>query len=113
MNKIENLKLELTKAIRESQEYKEYREFSEVLSRQPDLKRAVDEFRKENFLYQNSHDIEDPLGASLALDARFADVRSQEVVNRYLMAEMGVCRLVRDVCMSVVEAVDFDMEFLQ
>ena len=112
MDRIEGLKRELIKTIKESHEYREYKRLEAELNRQPDLKRAVDEFRRENFLYQNSVEVEDPLGATLALDERFAGTRSQDVVNRFLMAEMGVCRLVRGVCMSVVESLDFDMDFL-
>ena len=113
MDKIESLKCELAKAIRESREYKEYKEFSDALDRQPDLRRAVDEFRRENFLYQASADVEDPLGASLVLNERFTSTREQDVVNRYLMAEMGLCRLIRGICVAAADAVDFDLEFLQ
>ena len=112
MDRIESLKLEMMKAIRESQEYKEYRELSKELEKQPDVKRAVDEFRRENFLYQIASDIEDPLGRALELDERFKVTRGQEMVDRYLMAEIGVCRLVRELCLSVVDAIDFDMKFL-
>ncbi len=113
MNKVEGLKLELAKAIRESAEYMEYKRLHDALMRQPDLKRMVDEFRRENFSYQYSNDVEDPLGASLALDERFAPTRANEFVSRFLIAEMQLCRLIQDVCLTVVGSVDFDMDFLQ
>lgn len=113
MDRIESLKRELADAVKESKEYKGYKELRMELCKQPNLKRAVDEFRKENFIYQNSVDIEDPLGAALALDERFVDIRNQDIVNRFLMAEMGLCRLVSGICTAVVDELDFDLEFLQ
>lgn len=112
MSRIEELKAELAVAIQESDEYKEYRELAEYIGRYPDLKRQLDEFRRENFYYQTSDDIEDPIGATAQLDERFADIRRLPMVNRYLSAEMCLCRMIQDICMSVVGAVDFDVDFL-
>lgn len=112
MSRIEQLKAEIAAVIQESNEYKEYRELAEYISRYPDLKRQVDELRRENFYYQTSDDIEDPIGATAQLDERFADIRRQPMVNRYLSAEMCLCRMVQEICMAVVGAIDFDMDFL-
>lgn len=112
MSRIEELKNELAVAVRESDEYKEYKELADYISRYPDLKRQVDELRRENFYYQVSDDIEDPIGATAQLDERFADIRRQPMVNRYLSAEMCLCRMVQDICMSVVGSIDFDVDFL-
>lgn len=112
MSRIEQLKRELTVALRESDEYKEYRELADYISRYPDLKRQVDELRRENFYYQTSDDIQDPISATEQLNERFADIRRQPMVNRYLSAEMCLCRMVQDICLAVVGAVDFDMDFL-
>lgn len=112
MSRMEQLKAEIAATLQESDEYKEYRKLADYISRYPDLKRQVDELRRENFYYQASDDIEDPIGAAQQLDERFADVRRQPAVNRYLSAEMCLCRMVQEICMSVVDAIDFNMDFL-
>lgn len=112
MSRIEELKNELAVAVRASDEYKEYKFLADYINRYPDLKRQVDELRRENFYYQVSDDIEDPIGATAQLDERFADIRRQPMVNRYLSAEMCLCRMVQDICMSVVGAIDFEVDFL-
>ena len=113
MERIDELKEEIKEAILTSDEYKEYKKLDNYIKTKPDLKRAVDEFRRENFRLQYSDDVEDVLSATGDLNRRFEDVRQQTMVNRYLTAEMCLCRMVQDVCLSIVEAIDFDMDFLQ
>ena len=50
MNKVEELTEQLKIAILESPEYKEYKSLEDYIKKQPDLKRAVDEFRKLNLM---------------------------------------------------------------
>lgn len=112
MNSLDELKKQIRKTIQESEEYKEYRELYDYISRHPDLKRQIDEFRKENFRIQYSDEVEDAIEAGLELNNRFADLRSEPVVDRFLAAEMCLCRLVQEICMAVADSVDFDMDFL-
>ena len=47
MNSLDELKRQIRKTIQESEEYKEYRELYDYISRNPDLKRQIDQFRKK------------------------------------------------------------------
>ena len=46
------------------------------------------------------------------LEAQYADMRNQGLAKSYFSAELCLCRLVQDVCVSLVDAVDFDVDFL-
>ena len=48
MQRIEQLKLELSKAIKESPEYIEYKRLEAIIDKDPNLKRSIDEFRRQN-----------------------------------------------------------------
>ena len=50
MQRIEQLKLELSKAIKESPEYIEYKRLEAIIDKDPNLKRSIDEFRRQNFV---------------------------------------------------------------
>ena len=113
MSRVEELTKELTEAITDSCEYKRFKEFESEVMKRPDLKRALDDFRRENFRMQYSEDTGDVLSATQELEGHFADIRQQPEVEGYLAAEMELCRMVQEICMSVVEAVDFNMDFLQ
>ena len=105
MQRIEQLKLELSKAIKESPEYIEYKRLEAIIDKDPNLKRSIDEFRRQNFDIQNSGKVED-------LNNRYADMRRQDMVNRYLLSEVCLCRMVQDICRTVVETIEFDVDFL-
>ncbi len=113
MSRVDELTQALTQAIIESDEYREYKELEADIMRQPDLKRAVDDFRRENFRLQYSDDVEDVITSTDELNNRYIDVRQQPAAERFLAAEMALCRMVQEVCMTVVGAIDFNMDFLQ
>ena len=114
MRKIDMLKEELQQAIRESDEYKEYKRLEEQIKHNPDIKRTVDELRRNNFeLQYNSEDSSEYLRLSEELNKKYEYVRYQECASRFLNAETCLCRLVRDICFSVADAIDFDMDFLK
>ena len=103
MSRVEELTKELTEAITDSCEYKRFKEFESEVMKRPDLKRAL----------EYSEDTGDVLSATQELEGQFADIRKQPEVEGYLAAEMELCRMVQEICMSIVEAVDFNMDFLQ
>lgn len=112
MEKIEALKAELKQAVLESNEYREYKRLETEISRDADLKRSVDEFRRQNFEIQYNDEIQDIEQSVSQLEARFTEIRNQGLVKNYLAAEICLCRLVQDICVSVVDVLDFDVDFL-
>ena len=76
------------------------------------LKRSIDEFRRQNFDIQNSGKVDDIFAAQEDLNNRYADMRRQDMVNRYLLSEVCLCRMVQDICRTVVETIEFDVDFL-
>ena len=108
MSRVEELTKELTEAITDSCEYKRFKEFESEVMKRPDLKRALDDFRMQYSEYTG-----DVMSATQELEGQFADIRKQPEVEGYLAAEMELCRMVQEICMSIVEAVDFNMDFLQ
>ncbi len=112
MGQIEDITNELKNAIHESDEYKEFRELSNIIERYPDIKRAVDDYRRENFFFQYSDDAGDVVAATEDLARRYEDVKKQPYVERYLRAEMCMCRLMQEICMELMNSVEFDTDFL-
>lgn len=111
MRRIDELKKEIIHEILNSEEYKEYRRLQAEMDRTPDLKRQVDEFRMKNFELQNSQDVPDMFAAMENLNNEYADMRNQDIVNRYLMTEITFCRFVMDIYKDIAEAIDIDLDF--
>ena len=112
MNKVELLTEQMKQAILDSDEYRRYVKLNEELKKRPDLKRAVDEFRKQNFYYQYSDDVDDAIGKSEELAKNFAATRSIKLVNDFLVTEMCIDRMIQQICISLVSVMDFDVDFL-
>ena len=105
MRRIDELKKEIIHEILNSEEYREYRRLQSEIDRTPDLKRQVDEL-------QNSENVPDMFAAMENLNKEYADMRNQDIVNRYLMTEITFCRFMRDIYKDIAEAVDMDLDFL-
>ena len=97
MRRIDELKKEIIHEILNSEEYREYRRLQNEIDRIPDLKRQIDEFRMKNFMLQNSPDGQNLFEAMENLNKEYADMRNQDIVNRYLMTEITFCRYMSDI----------------
>ena len=113
MQRIDQLKADIADTIKESAEYKEFKRLEAIVNMDPNLKRSIDEFRRRNYEIQNSGQVEDIFAAQEELNNQYKDIRSQYMVNRYLMAEICLCRMVQDICKSVVDSIDMDLDFLK
>ena len=112
MGRIDELKAELIQAVLDSEEYREYKRLEAEVSKNADLKRAIDEFRRRNFEIQYNDEIQEIDENISQLEAQYADMRNQGLAKSYFSAELCLCRPVQDVCVSLVDAVDFDVDFL-
>ena len=112
MGRIDELKAELIQAVLDSEEYREYKRLEAEVSKNADLKRAIDEFRRRNFEIQYNDEIQEIDENISQLEAQYADMRNQGLAKSYFSAELCLCCLVQDVCVSLVDAVDFDVDFL-
>ena len=49
----------------------------------------------------------------LNLNIEFDNMRRQDIVNRYLTAEICFSSLVKDIVKSIVEPIDMELDFLR
>lgn len=99
---------ELAVAIRETDVYKEYRLALEDLKKHPDLKKQADEFRLQN--YEAYCDLEEPVSFadfnSLDLEERRMELAQIPQIDRFLKAELALCRVLQEVESRVAVALD-------
>ena len=113
MREIDRLKSELAEAVKNSQEYKNYSICKGLLAGKPDLERTVNEIRRQNFEFQNSEDFDDSFDAINDISRRFECVSAEDVANDFLKAELCLCRMVQDICKTIIEDIDFNLDFLK
>lgn len=93
-------------AIKRSKEYREYMAALAGIKEVPGLKEQVDEFRKQNFIMQNSENatfetLED-------FEKEYEEFRENPLVEDFLAAELAFCRMMQYNNSLILEALHFE-----
>lgn len=102
----------LIDAVLSSEEYRQYRALQEQISLEPEKEKAINNFRRRNYLLQRNKDNIDLFDEIDKLEQEFREFRKEPLVEEYLSAELSVCRLVQRINRKLMEQVDFDTEFM-
>lgn len=94
-------------ALKDTDEYREYRETLSAMQEHPELMARVNEMRKKNYRLhmEQSEDLVDLVDA---LTNEYVDVINNELVGRFLSAEASFCKLFKDFNNQVVSGLEFD-----
>lgn len=112
MSRVDELATEMATAIEESEEYKNFLRCREEISKNPQLYQAVNELRKHNFALQNSSEDMDMYEEVVKIFDKYAYIRTNVIANRFLRAELSVCRMIQDIHRTMLENIDIGLEFL-
>lgn len=112
MSRVDELAAELAVAIEESEEYKNFLQCKEEISKNPQLYQAVNELRKHNFELQNSSGDMDMYEEVVKIFDKYAYIRTNVVANRFLRSELSVCRMIQDIQRTMLENIDINVDFL-
>jgi cell fate (sporulation/competence/biofilm development) regulator YlbF (YheA/YmcA/DUF963 family) len=113
MSKVDELASQLADAILESDEYKYYIECKNEISKNPQLFQAVNELRRHTFEIQNSESIGNMYDEIVKNYDRYEYIRSSIIANKFLRSELSVCRMVHDIQSTLVENLDFNLDFME
>jgi cell fate (sporulation/competence/biofilm development) regulator YlbF (YheA/YmcA/DUF963 family) len=110
MKSVESCTEDLINSILESDEYVEFRTVRERLRGEPDLHRQINDFRVHIFEVQNSREPLDMYEEQRRLCRDYEEFRKNPLVNDFLQAELGVCRLIQQIADQITKAVDLDTD---
>ena len=98
----------LISTIKSTSIYTEFQSALEDLQRYPELKAKADEFREENYLAY--HAIKDPISFADfdSLEEKRTELARYPQIDRYLKAELALCRVLQDIQTRLVTAISFD-----
>ena len=113
MSEIDRLKNELAEAVKNSEEYLNFIGCKNLLAENLDIQRAVDEMRRQNFELHNSEEFVDSFDTIEDSNQKFEYVGTQDLANNFLKAELCLCRMVQDICKTIIEDIDFNLDFLK
>ena len=111
MSQIEDAMDGLMTAIRNSEEFIRYQAIKEKVHGFPKLESQITEFRKKNYLLQNSDGNVDLYDATDKMEQEYREFRKNPLVAEYLAAENAFCRVVQKVNWTLIEELDFEVGF--
>ena len=104
--------VELTQAIVDSEEYKNYLYYLGEIKKQPELYEKVCDYRRRNFELQNMDVSDNMFDEVMRFQMENAVIRKNELMNEFLKAELSVCRMLQGITRTIADSVDLDTDFL-
>lgn len=108
MNRVDESIGLLVTALKESPEYQKYKEMRAKIQQDPEKEQQLNEFRKRNYLLQNSREQIDLFSEIDHLYQESESFRAQPDVREYLAAELALCRLVQHINYRLMQEIDFN-----
>ena len=103
---------ELNAQIRDSKEYNNYISTSKALKEDWELYQAFNDFRRKNYIIQNSNEDRNFYDEIEALNNEFASVLNNSKVSEFVSAEHRICKLMKSVYTSISDSLEFDYDFI-
>ena len=111
MSQIEDAMDGLMTAIRNSEEFIRYQAIKDKVHGFPKLESQITEFRKKNYLLQNSQGTVDLYEETDRMENEYREFRKNPMVSEYLAAENALCKIVQQINWTLIEGLEFEVGF--
>lgn len=101
----------LVQAIGSSEEFIRYQKIREKVHGFPELEQKITEFRKKNYLLQNSQGTVDLFEETDRMEQEYKEFRKNPLVAEYLAAENDICTIIQQINWTLIEELDFEVGF--
>lgn len=109
MTQVEECLEALKEAIVNSEEYQAFLKSSERLSKYPEKMRQTNEFRKRNYILQNTENDGRLFEEIDSFAKEFEEFRKDPMVDEFLVAELHVCRMVQRIFYELADVADMQL----
>ena len=105
------LSRQLNACIKDSDVYKNYQYCKDKLRQKPEKLQQLMEFRKKNYLLQNSQGTVDLYEETDLMENEYREFRKNPMVSEYLAAENALCKIVQQINWTLIEGLEFEVGF--
>lgn len=99
---------ELKAAIQNSDPVVRYQKARAEVRQYPEKHARLQEFRKKNYLLQNSSEQIDLFVELDRLEQEYIDLYKDPLISEYLASEVAVCRIIQQASREIIECIDFE-----
>lgn len=110
MKTIEQCTQDLIRSIQDTVEYRRYQELRAVAEQDPQLRKALNDFRRRVYQTQTSGETLDHFSEQERLGRDAAQFRKNELVDEYLKMELHICRMIQEISFQLADAIDLDLD---
>ena len=110
MTNVEYETKNLVLEIRKSNEYNQYQRLRRRLSKDPELMRRVDDYRRACFEIQAGETEEGDEDRLIQLVKDHESLLQDATVNEFLISERRLCRMIRNITSAVTEAANLHLD---
>lgn len=108
MKNLEEATEDFIEAVRQTPEYEEFAAQREKIRRYPELKSQIDEYRQKNYEMQMLEQPDVLFDRMDEFNNQYEKFREDPLVNDFLSAELGFCRLMQRLNTAITDELDFD-----
>lgn len=99
---------DLIRVLENCEYFKRYKAACAEVHEYPEKEKRLREFRKKNYLLQNSKEQIDLFVELERLEQEYADVYKDPLLMKFLSAEVAVCKIVQQVNREMINCLDFE-----
>lgn len=103
----------LVREIKTSNEYNQYRRLQKKLAENKEIYDKLGEFRRKSFQLQTGGSSTGLFGEIEDLRREYEDILSLPLVIDFFVAEQRICSLMQNVYETILESLNFDIDFLE
>ena len=97
-------------ALKETETYRNYERYKELLTMNPELKQKVDSYREKNFVFQQQCN-EDVIFEEVDyLMSEMEELRRDPLVHEFLKDELAYCKMIQNIKDYFLNAVSVDFD---
>ena len=85
-----------------------YQKICREIREYPEKEQRLHEFRRKNYILQNTKEPVDLYVEVDRLKQEYADLFRDPMLNEYLAAEVAVCRVIQQINRELIEILDFE-----
>lgn len=101
-------KKQIEKLFKSSDEYKNYVKAKEVVKADSELWRQINIYRKQRMELQQTASGDEIYERIEAFENNYSELLSKESAREYLDAELALCRMIQELGLLIVDAVEFE-----
>lgn len=110
MDEMKDAMRQFLAALKETETYKNYERYKELLSQNPELKQKVDSYREKNYVFQQRCNGDVIFEEADNLLREMAELEKEPLVHEFLRNELAYCKMIQNIKDYFLNAISVDFD---